>query len=130
MTTGTRRLLLARIRILGVPNGTPYAAYYRAFRLAVSGVTGSERAMVPGLGLVQEIVRLSLNERFPQLMSSLYLGHLATRPQPFDSIYATWLALGTLANNKTPAINGTRHRRLLLAQGHSTSQTSYNRQLK
>ena len=36
--------------------------------------------------MVLEIVRLSVNEQFPQLMPSLYPGELATRPQPFDSI--------------------------------------------
>ena len=89
-----------------MPNGAPYAAYYRALRLVVSGFTGSERALAPGLGLVLEIVSLSVNEQFPQLMPSLYPGELATRPQPFGSIDAMWLALGTLANDKTPAING------------------------
>ena len=97
---------LSELHNFGAPNGTPYAAYYRAFRLVVSGVTGSERALAPGLGLVLEIVRLSANEQLPQLMPSLYTGELATRPQHFDSIDAMWLALGTLANSKTPAING------------------------
>ena len=93
---------------LGVPNGTPYAAYYRAFRLVVWGVMGSESALAPGLGPVLEIVRLSVSEQFLQLMPSLHPGEPATRPQPFDSIDAMWLPLGTLANNKTPAINGSK----------------------
>ena len=54
-------------------------------------------------------MRLSVNDPFPQLMPSLYPGKLATRLQPFDSIDATWLALGTLANNKTPGINSAKY---------------------
>ena len=48
----------------------------------------------------------SVNEHFSQLMLSLYPAELATRPLPFGSIDAIWLALYTLANNKTPAIKG------------------------
>ena len=103
---GDAASVLSELHNFGVPNGTLYAAYYRTFRLVVSGVTGSERALAPGLGLVLEIVNLSVNEQFPQPIPSLYPGELAARPQPFDSIDAMWLALGTLANNKTPAING------------------------
>ena len=57
------------------------------------------------MGLVLEFVRLSVNEQFSQLTPRLYPGELATRPQPFDSMYAMWLALGTLANNLTPVMN-------------------------
>ena len=90
---------LRELHNFGVPNGTTSAACYRSFRLDVSVVTGSERAFAPGLGLVLEIVRYSVNEQFPQLMPIL----LATRPRRFDLINA--IALGALANNKTPAIN-------------------------
>ena len=79
---------LSELHNFGVPNGTPYAAYYRAFRLVVSGDKGRERALAPGLGLVLKIVRLSVNEQFSQLMPRLYPGELATRPQPFDLIDA------------------------------------------
>ena len=41
---------LTELHNFGAPNGTPYAAYYRAFQLVVSGVTGNERALAPGLG--------------------------------------------------------------------------------
>ena len=97
---------LSELHSFGVPNGSPCAAYYRAFRMVVSGVTGSERALAPGVALLLESVRLSVNKQFSRLMPSLYPGELATRPKPFDSIDAIWLALGTLANNKTPAIFG------------------------
>ena len=71
---------LSELQNFGVPNGTPCAAYYRRFRRVVSGVTDSERTLVPGGGAVLEMVRLSVNEQFLQLMSSLYPGGLATRP--------------------------------------------------
>ena len=74
--------------------------------MVVFGVRGSERALAPWLGLVLEVVRLSVNEQFPQLMPRLYPGELATCPQPFDSIDVMWLALGTLANTISPAIHG------------------------
>ena len=97
---------LRDLQSFGVPNGTPYSAYYRAFRMVVSGITGSERALAPGTGLVLEIVRLSVNEQYPQLMPILYPGGLANRQSPFETLDAMWLALGVLADNKTPAING------------------------
>ena len=109
---------LSELHNFGVPNGTPCAAYYRAFRLVVSGMTGSERALAPGLGLVPEVVLLSVNEQCPQLMPSLYPGELAIRPQPFDAIDAMWLALGTLATQKTPAINATELFSYLRYQGN------------
>ena len=59
-----------------------------------------------GTGATVEIVRLSANEQFPQLMPSLYAGELASCRLPFGSIDAMWLALGALANNKTPALHG------------------------
>ena len=62
--------------------------------------------MTPGLGLVMEIVRLSVNKQFPQLMPSLYPGELATRSQHFGSVDVMWLPLGTLENINTLNING------------------------
>ena len=49
---------LTELHRCGVPNGIPHAAYYRALRLVVSGVRGSECALAPGLGLVLDIVCL------------------------------------------------------------------------
>ena len=74
--------------------------------MVVSGVTGSERALAPGTGLVLEVVRLSVNEQFRQLVSSLYPGELAICPLPFGSIDGMWLALGALANDMTSDLNG------------------------
>ena len=108
---------------LGVPNGTSYG-YYRTFRMVVSGVTGSERTLALRLGLVMGIVRLTVNEKFPQLMPSLFLGELATRPEPFDSIDAMWFSLGTLANNKTPDIHGTKLFLLPVVSGGRVSAPS------
>ena len=53
---------LSELQNFGVLNNTPYAAYYRAFRMVASGVTGSERALASGVGLELEIVRLSVYE--------------------------------------------------------------------
>ena len=98
------RLLPLPSCIFGVTNGTPYAGYYRAFRMVFSRVSSRERALAQGLELTLEIVRLRVNRQFPELM--LYPRELATRPQPFNSIGNMCLALGSLASNKTPAING------------------------
>ena len=107
MTTESRRpSALGELNDFDVPNGTPYAAYYRVFLYVISGGSGSERGLERGLGLVLEIIHRSVNETFPQLMPSLYAGELATLPHPFDSIDANWLALSTLANSKTPVTNG------------------------
>ena len=53
---------LSELQIFGVPNGTHYTAYHRGFRMVVSGVIGSKRALAPRVGLVLDIVRLSVNE--------------------------------------------------------------------
>ena len=90
----------------GFPNGTPYAAYYLGFRMVVSGATGSERVLTPGVRLVLEIVRLSVHEQFPRLMPNLYPGELTTCPLLIGSIDAMWLALGVVANSKTSVLEG------------------------
>ena len=71
-----------------------------------------QRARAPWGAL--DIVRLSVNERFPQVMPSLYPGELETCPLPVGSIDAMWSALGTLANNKTPTLNGGEKKNCLL----------------
>ena len=96
---------LSKLQNVGVLNGSSYAAYYRAVRVVNSGVTGIESTLASGVGLVLETVRLSVNEKPPQLMPSLYPGELATCPLPFGSIDYMWLTLGALANSKTPALN-------------------------
>ena len=63
-------------------------ASYCAFRMVVSGVTGSEGALASGVGLVLKIIRMSVNEKFPQLMPSLYLRELATCHLPCGSMDA------------------------------------------
>lgn len=52
-----------------------------------------------------EIPRLGATKQVLQLVPRLYPEELATRPQPFHSIDAMWLVLGTLASKKTQAIN-------------------------
>ena len=103
---GDATCALSELPSFGVHSGTPYADYYRTFPFVFSGDTGSESAMTPGLGLVMEIVRLSVNKQFPQLMPSLYPGELATRSQHFGSVDVMWLPLGTLENINTLNING------------------------
>ena len=71
-----------------------------------------------------EIVCLSVNEQFQQLMPSLYPVELATRPQPFDSIEATWIVLDALANNRTPAINSAKFFSLPAVSGGRVSASS------
>ena len=92
--------------------------------MVTSGDTGSERALASGFGLVLEIVRLIVNQQFPQLMPSLHPGELATCPQPIDSIDAMWVALGTLANNKKPASNGAEFVSLSAVSGERVSAPS------
>lgn len=84
---------LSALQDYRVPSGTPYSACYRAFRIVDLEVTGSKLALALGMGLVLEVVRLSVNEQFPQLMLSLYPGELTTCPLPFwiDRCYVVGL---------------------------------------
>ena len=68
--------------------------------------TGTERGLVPGVEIGLDMVRMAFDEQYPSLMPTLYPGVLATVSRPFSTLDAMWLALETLANNKTPAING------------------------
>ena len=98
-----------KLHTFRVCNGTPFSDFSREFRVLVSAVTGSERVLSPGTDMVLEVVRMAVNEQFPTLMPTLYPGSKATDPRPFASLYAIWGALGDLAHNKTPAVNGEKH---------------------
>ena len=89
----------------GVCTGTPFCDFCREFHVLVSAVTGSEGTLAPGVYVVLEVVRMAVNEQFPSLMPTLYLGSMATGPKPYASLDEMWKAFGDLSNNKTPAIN-------------------------
>ena len=74
--------------------------------MLVSAVTGSERALAPGVDVVLEVVRMAVDEQFPSLMPTLFPGSMARGPKPFASLDEMWRAFSDLSNNKTPAING------------------------
>ena len=44
--------------------------------MLISAATGSERVLVPGTGVVLEVVRMAENEQFPGLMRTLYPGSM------------------------------------------------------
>ena len=71
----------------------------------MSGATGTERGLAPGVEVVLEVVRMAVNEQYLGLMPTLYPEVFATVSRPFVTLDAVWLACQTLANNKTPAIN-------------------------
>ena len=90
----------------GVPNGTPFCDFSRAFRGVVSAATGTERGLAPGVEVVLEVVRMAVHEQYPSLMLMLYPGVPATVSRPFGPLDDMWLSFETLANNNTSAING------------------------
>ena len=49
---------------------------------------------------------MAVNEHFPTLMPTSYLGSMATDPKPYASLDAMWKAFSDLAHSKTPAVNG------------------------
>ena len=73
--------------------------------MIVSAVTGSERALAPGVDVVLEVVRMAVNEQFPTLMHALYPGSMTTNPRLYASLDAMFKALNDLAHDKTPAVN-------------------------
>ena len=59
-----------------------------------------------GIEVVLKVVRMTVNEQYPSLMPTLYPGGSSSVLRPFGTVDAMWLVFETLANNKTPAING------------------------
>ena len=94
------------LHTFGVRNGTLFTDFSREFRVLVSAVTGSERALSPGMDVVLEVVKMAVNEQSPTLMPTLYPGSKATDPRPYASIDAIWRAFSDLAHNKTTSVNG------------------------
>lgn len=89
-----------------MPNGTPFCNFIQEFSVIVSAASGAERVLARGVEIVLEVVSITVNERYPSLMLTLYPGVMATEPQPFGTLDAMWFAFQSLANNKTPSING------------------------
>ena len=92
---GTPRII--GFRIFGVSNGTPFPDFFGAFRVVVSGITGSDQVLAPNMSTVLELVRRGVMNHYPGLMPTLYPGELATVPTPFGSIDALWSAFQVLA---------------------------------
>lgn len=65
--------VVLRLGQFGASNGTLFADYLRPFRLLVSSVTGSERALAPSVSMVLEIVGNSASKQFPSLAPMLYI---------------------------------------------------------
>ena len=87
-----------KLHDFGVPNGTPFCDFSRAFRGLVSAATGTDRVLAP---CVLEVVRMAVNEQYPSLMPTLYPGVLATVSRPFGTLDPLRLAFETLTNKKT-----------------------------
>lgn len=63
-TAPTRGKASTKLHTFGVCTGTPFFDYSREFRVFVSTVPGSERALDPGVDVVLEVVRMAVNEQF------------------------------------------------------------------
>ena len=98
-----------KLRTLGVCNSTPFSDFSREFRVLVSTVTGSDRALSPGKDVVLEVVRMAVKEQLPTLMPTLYPGSKATDPRSYTSLDAMWRAFSNLEHSKTPAVIGEKH---------------------
>lgn len=71
-----------KLNTFGVCTGTLFCDYSRRFQVIVSTVTGSERALAPGVDAVLEAVRMAVNGQFPTLMHTMYRGSMATDARP------------------------------------------------
>ena len=94
-----------KLHTLGVCNGTPFSDFSREFRVLVSAVMGSERALSPGTDVVLKVVRMAVYEQFPRPIRTLYAGSKATDPRPFASLDGMWRGFIDLAHNIAPAVN-------------------------
>lgn len=70
------------------------------FRILVSSVSGSERAMEPTIPAVLECVRTSVSNQFPSLMPALFSGDLETKEDPQSSVNQLREAFAALETNK------------------------------
>ena len=52
---------------------------------------------------------MAVNDQYPSLMPTLYLGGLVTASRPFGTSDAMRLAFEALANNETPGTNGEKY---------------------
>ena len=111
-----------KLHAFGVCDGTSFSDLSREFRVLVSPVTGSERALSPGTDVVLDVVRMAINEQFPTLILTLYPGIKATDPRPYASLDApcgnilvTWR---TIRHPPSTAKNISLYLFLQLERGH------------
>ena len=117
---GDQGLAFEKLQAFGVPTGTVFSVYLRAYRELTSFVQGTEKICRPSDGMVLEIVRSSVSRQFPALTPVLYPGELMTAREPFESVSAMWLAHDVYATNNTPAINGEKYFSHTSSRGHTT----------
>ena len=82
---------MAKLYSFGVATKIPFADYSRVFRLLIAFITDSDQVPAPGVEVVLEVLRNSVNELHPSLM---------TVPKPVGSSDEMWLAFGGLSTNK------------------------------
>ena len=80
---GDESAAIAKLHSFEVATKTPFADYFRAFRLLIASVTDSGRVLAPSVEAVEEVVRNSVSEEYPGIMPVLYPGELATASKPF-----------------------------------------------
>ena len=71
---GDRRASIDKLHSFGVAIKTPFADYFRAFRLLMASVLDSDRVSAPSVEVVLEVVRNSVSEQYPGLMPVLCPG--------------------------------------------------------
>ena len=53
-----------------------------------------------------ELIRIRTAQKYPMLMPTLFLGNLATRKRPYDSLATLWTVFAHLKHNTSPVIDG------------------------
>ena len=57
-----------KLHSFGVATKTPFADYFRAFRLLMASFLDSDRVSAPSVEVVLEVVRNSVSKQYPGLM--------------------------------------------------------------
>ena len=101
-----RGAALETLQKFGVRTGMPFSSYLRTLRVVVASTVEKGGPLAPSAEMAIELVRIRTAQQYPMLMPTLFLGDLATREKPYDSLASMWTAFANLKHNTSPAIDG------------------------
>ena len=99
-----RGAALETLQKFGVPSGMPSSSFLPSFRVIVASTVDKEGPLAPSPDM--EFIRICTAQQYPMLMSTSFLGNLATKEKPYDSLVTLWPVFAHLKHNTSRAIDG------------------------